>query len=149
MQIIKKIVIFSVNYFSRWMYITSHNPKHQYCHLQLQIWSRKVHQRSEQDQTRVKSQSKDINLGGLLTTFFIMFLAFSHSTAINKMNTTPPKMLNQFPYNLRVCLVHGFVPVSATFILAAILFAQSKALRRAFIALSRSIYQESFARKVV
>ena len=77
-----------------------------------------------------------------MTTFFIMFLAFSHSTAINKMNTTPPKMLNQFPYNLRVCLVHGFVPVSATFILAAILFAQSKALRRAFLAFSVSIYQK-------
>ena len=104
-------------------------------------WSRKVQQRSEQDQTGVKSQRKDINLGGLLTTFFIMFLAFFISTAINTMNTTPPKMLNQFPYNLRVCLVHGFVPVSATFILAAILFAQSKTLRRAFLGFSRSMYR--------
>ena len=112
-------------------------------------WSRKVHQRSEQDQTRVKSQSKDMNLGGLFTTFFIMFLAFFNATSINAMNTTPPKMLNQFPYNLRVCLVHGFLPVSGTFFVAAILFAQSKALRRAFIAFSRSMYQKSFQHKAV
>ena len=75
-----------------------------------------------------------------MTTFFIMFLAFSHSTVINTLNTTPPKMLNQFPYNLRVCLLHGFVPVSASFILAAILFAQSKALRRTFLVFSSRLF---------
>ena len=56
------------------------------------------------------------------------------------MNTTPPKMLNQFPYNLRICLLHGFVPVSASFIVAAIIFAQSKGLRRALLAVFMSMY---------
>ena len=105
-------------------------------------WFRKVKKRSEEDQTGVKSQSKDINLGGLLTTFVIMFLAIFDATAINTMNTTPPKMLNQFPYNLRICLLHGFFPVSASFIVAAIIFAQSEALRRALLAVFKSMYTQ-------
>ena len=78
-----------------------------------------------------------------------MFLAFFNATSINAMNTTPPKMLNQFPYNLRICLLHGFVPVSASFIVAAIIFAQSEALRRALLAVFKSMYQKLFLRKAI
>ena len=84
-----------------------------------------------------------------MTTFVIMFLAIFDATAINTMNTTPPKMLNQFPYNLRICLLHGFVPVSASFIVAAIIFAQSEALRRALLAVFKSMYQKLFLRKAI
>ena len=59
-----------------------------------------------------------------------MSMVFVIAYLIQKMNKTPPKMLNDFPYNLNVYFVHGFVPAMFPSVLSILFFAKSKGLRR-------------------
>ena len=79
-----------------------------------------------------KYSKEVIDFGGGLTTFIIFSIIAVMLYFTTRLNEPPPKMLNEFPYNLNIFYIQGLMPTIFVSFLCILFFSQSKALKREF-----------------
>ena len=91
-------------------------------------WDRKL-----RDSLAHSKYSKEvIDFGGGLTTFIIFSIIAVTMYFITRLNETPPKMLNEYPYNLNIFYIQGLSPTIFVSFLCILFFSQNKTLKREF-----------------